>query len=306
MKQLIPLSFFLLVLHLGIGKKGAAQNVGIGTNSPNASAILDLSSTSRGLLLPRLTIHQRNAMQTPVAGMLIWNSTSNQLQIFQGQRWNGVSLTTADPGMITMPSCGGITSVWADKNLDVTSFNDGTPIPHLTGAAWDNATGPAWRHVNDDPANDAIFGKLYNAYAVQGINAIRLAPIGYRVPTIIDVENMMCSGQLPVVSLVETGTVGWNASANIGATNATGLAIRAAGGYYYGAEVGSPNEFFGFKTAAYMYLNDMGLTSAGTPAGYVWTIQSGFTSGNPNPSLLYTIQGCSLRDGYTVRCILNE
>ncbi|WP_416439335.1 FISUMP domain-containing protein [Phnomibacter sp. MR] len=304
MKQLIPLSFFLLVLHLGIGKKGAAQNVGIGTNSPNASAILDLSSTSRGLLLPRLTIHQRNAMQTPVAGMLIWNSTSNQLQIFQGQRWNGVSLTTADPGMITLPSCG-TTAVWADKNLNVTSFNDGTPIPHLTGAAWDNATGPAWRHVNDDPANDSIFGKLYNAYAVQGYNAIRLAPAGYRVPNLNDIQNMMCSA-LPVLSLVDTGTVGWDGVVNIGATNATGLTIRAAGGYYYGNEVGSFNTFFGFKTAAYMYLNDMGLTSAGTPSGVAWFIQLGINSTTGTSQLFLGTNGCSLRDGYTVRCILNE
>ncbi|MBL0153160.1 MAG: hypothetical protein IPP93_06615 [Chitinophagaceae bacterium] len=36
-------------------QKGVSQNVGIGTNSPHASAQLDVSSTSKGVLLPRMT-----------------------------------------------------------------------------------------------------------------------------------------------------------------------------------------------------------------------------------------------------------
>jgi hypothetical protein len=56
------------------------QNVGIGTNTPNGGAILDLTSNSKALLLPRLTTAQRNAISNPVAGMLIYNIDSNRFE----------------------------------------------------------------------------------------------------------------------------------------------------------------------------------------------------------------------------------
>jgi hypothetical protein len=63
-------------------------NVGIGTTSPNASALLDLSSTTGALLLPRMTTDQRNAF-SPIAvdGMLIYNSTLNKLQGHENGGW---------------------------------------------------------------------------------------------------------------------------------------------------------------------------------------------------------------------------
>jgi hypothetical protein len=48
------------------------SQVGIGTNTPISSAILDLTSTSKGFLPPRITAAQLNAISSPVAGLLIW------------------------------------------------------------------------------------------------------------------------------------------------------------------------------------------------------------------------------------------
>lgn len=56
-----------------------AQNVGIGTTTPNASAQLDVTSTSKGVLIPRMTGAQRNAIVSPVAGLLIYQ---NNTEIF--------------------------------------------------------------------------------------------------------------------------------------------------------------------------------------------------------------------------------
>ncbi len=53
-----------------------AQNVGIGTNTPNASAQLEVSSTSKGLLAPRMTQVQRNAIVTPAQGLLVFQTDS--------------------------------------------------------------------------------------------------------------------------------------------------------------------------------------------------------------------------------------
>lgn len=48
--------FFFLVIALNIH---AQNNIGIGTNTPNANAKLDISSTTKGLLIPRMTSAQR-------------------------------------------------------------------------------------------------------------------------------------------------------------------------------------------------------------------------------------------------------
>lgn len=53
---------------------GYAQNIGIGTKTPNASALLDVTSTTKGMLVPRLTQAQRNAIANPATGLLIFQT----------------------------------------------------------------------------------------------------------------------------------------------------------------------------------------------------------------------------------------
>jgi len=54
-----------------------AQSVGIGTNTPDASALLDLSSTTKGLLIPRMTAVQRRAIPTPIPGLLVYQTNAD-------------------------------------------------------------------------------------------------------------------------------------------------------------------------------------------------------------------------------------
>jgi hypothetical protein len=49
-------------------------SVGIGTASPTASALLDVSSTTKGVLIPRMTTTQRNAISSPAIGLQIYNT----------------------------------------------------------------------------------------------------------------------------------------------------------------------------------------------------------------------------------------
>ncbi len=66
--------------------------VGIGTTTPDESALLDLSSTSRGLLLPRLSSTERNLINNGNAteGLMIYNTESKTLEFFDGTNWNKV------------------------------------------------------------------------------------------------------------------------------------------------------------------------------------------------------------------------
>jgi hypothetical protein len=63
-------------------------NIGIGTSAPASSAKLDISSTTQGLLPPRMTTTQRDAISTPAAGLVIYNSTTNKHQGYNGTTWN--------------------------------------------------------------------------------------------------------------------------------------------------------------------------------------------------------------------------
>ncbi|MCT4663600.1 MAG: hypothetical protein N4A45_00025 [Flavobacteriales bacterium] len=58
--------------------------VGIGTTTPHSSAILEISSTSKGFLLPRLTQAQRDALVDPAQGLLIYNTDSKSIEIYTG------------------------------------------------------------------------------------------------------------------------------------------------------------------------------------------------------------------------------
>jgi trimeric autotransporter adhesin len=72
---------FILLL---ISELTAAQNVGIGITTPNASAKLDISSTDHGLLIPRMTSSKINLITSPAKGLLVYDSTLNQLMVNTG------------------------------------------------------------------------------------------------------------------------------------------------------------------------------------------------------------------------------
>jgi hypothetical protein len=72
------LKFLAVLALLSVGFANA--QVGVGTTTPDASAVLDVSSTTRGLLLPRLTTTNRNAITLPATGLVIFNTTSNQVE----------------------------------------------------------------------------------------------------------------------------------------------------------------------------------------------------------------------------------
>ncbi len=69
----------------------SSGRVGIGTTSPNASALLDVTSTTQGLLPPRMTTTQRNAISSPAAGLMIYNTTTNKLNFYNGSAWEAVT-----------------------------------------------------------------------------------------------------------------------------------------------------------------------------------------------------------------------
>jgi hypothetical protein len=83
-KHLLTLVFLLILIGT------YAQNVGIGTTTPNASALLDLNSTTRGLLLPRLNNTQMFGIQNPASGLVVFNTNYNELYHYNGSSWRSI------------------------------------------------------------------------------------------------------------------------------------------------------------------------------------------------------------------------
>ena len=65
--------------------------LGLGTTSPNASSLLDVSSTTKGVLLPRMTTTQVNAISSPANGLTVYNTTLNTLCFYNGTSWQKVT-----------------------------------------------------------------------------------------------------------------------------------------------------------------------------------------------------------------------
>lgn len=81
---------FLIIL---IGQLVAHAQVGINTTSPDPSSILDVTSMSKGMLLPRLTTAQRTAISSPANGLIVYDTDFNSLFYYNSSSW--VSLFTS-------------------------------------------------------------------------------------------------------------------------------------------------------------------------------------------------------------------
>jgi len=71
-----------------VDRPSNSLSVGVNTDSPNASAILDATSTTKGFLPPRMTTTQKNAIASPAAGLVVYDNTTNKLQCYNGSTWN--------------------------------------------------------------------------------------------------------------------------------------------------------------------------------------------------------------------------
>jgi uncharacterized protein (TIGR02145 family) len=126
------------------------------------------------------------------------------------------------------------TQLWTTKNLDVTTYRNGDTIPEITDPiAWTNAglsSIGAWCYYNNDPANNNIYGKLYNWHAVNDSRG--LAPAGYHISTngeLITLGTFLGGDSVAGGKMKSIGTSLWNAP-NTSATNESGFS-GLPGGY---------------------------------------------------------------------------
>ena len=61
--------------------------VGVNASSVDPSAVMQIDDTARGFLPPRMTTTQRAAIGGPAEGLVIYNTTTHKLQVFNGSAW---------------------------------------------------------------------------------------------------------------------------------------------------------------------------------------------------------------------------
>jgi hypothetical protein len=84
-----------------------AVRVGIGTQNPNNNAILELNSSSKGFLPPRMNYIEREAIINPPIGLMIFNTSSKRPNYYNGRKWKNFDETDAVVSLIGSPGYGG-------------------------------------------------------------------------------------------------------------------------------------------------------------------------------------------------------
>ena len=171
---------------------------------------------------------------------------------------------------------------WMAENLRVTTYNDNTLIDQITSAAiWAGLTSGAWCWYDNKSAYDAIYGKLYNWYAV---NTEKLCPDGWHVPNeamLTNLANYLGGFDFAGGKMKTTGTTYWT-TPNTEASNESGF-CGLPGGYR--------TEFGNFDD-----IKDVGIWFINQGGGFAVTYNSKQLLGTPIPA----------RYGASVRCVKNN
>ena len=120
------------------------------------------------------------------------------------------------------------TQVWMTKNLNVSRYRNGDPIPQITDPiVWLTSTTGAWCYYENNTSYGKIYGKLYNWYAVNDPRG--LAPVGWHVPIEAEWSGLVnYLGGASVAGGKMKSITDW-VSPNSGATNSSGFTGLSSG-----------------------------------------------------------------------------
>jgi len=191
-----------------------AQNVSINIDgsAPDASAILDVKSTTKGFAPPRMTQYEMLNIAEPAAGLIVFNTTNKCLYYYDNTTW--VDLQFCDCGHVVDVEGNFYRAVkvgdqcWMAENLKTTKYSDGTSILGVydNGATYLENYGKVytWAAVMGGSASSNL-----NPSGVQGV-----CPDGWHMPSdaeFLELENRICEdfGHTDCNTIFNGTNTGW-------------------------------------------------------------------------------------------------
>lgn len=161
MKNILVLSILLFVLT----KNSFAQSVGIGTQAPHSSSLLEVSSTTKGLLTPRMSTTQRNDIATPAKGLMVFDTDTNTFWYHNGTTWVNMASGGAASDWVTISSDTYLSNLAGRVGIGTSS-----PYAPLTiffpgdgpGLIVKSTTGQNWAAIDIDSDNGDAALRFYN------------------------------------------------------------------------------------------------------------------------------------------------
>ncbi len=279
----LVLFFVSLILLLSVKQISYAQ---IAVNNdgslPNSSAMLDVQSTSQGLLLPRLSSAQRDAIQNPADGLMIFNTDTKILETFGGNTWEDLNgektsgvicgVSTVDFGGISYGTVKYNDRCWLDRNLGATqvatTFDDslGFGYYYQWGRAGDGhqhpangttstiATTPSPGHslfilpsTSPNDWQDPQYVDLWGLHEYMNTPC----PEGWKVPTLIEWNE--------AVSAWTNSTDAFNSLLKLPAgghrSYVDGSFVTSSGAYWTSSTTGSGSKMIFFDNTSISFLN---------------------------------------------------
>ena len=174
---------------------------------------------------------------------------------------------------------------WMSKNLDISTYKNGDPIPLVTDPSeWAALTTGAYCYYNNDQATyAATYGKLYNWYAVNDSRG--LAPEGWHIPNDFEwtiLENCLGGATVAGGAMKEPGTTHWS-TPNTGATNISGFSGLPGGNR------GLTGTFGGIPGTGYWW------SSTETDASNAWYRYLYYFYGDVGRNSYFKLHGFSVR-----------
>ena len=136
------------------------NTVGVNNSAPDASAILDVNSTTKGLLPPRMTTFQRNAIASPAQGLIIFNISTKCFEVWSGASW----ISMCEGACIPAPS---IANAGSDVNSPSLNYTLQGNNPAIGVGTWTIQSGVGGSLSSSSNPNAVLTGVFGNNYTLQ-------------------------------------------------------------------------------------------------------------------------------------------
>ncbi|MDP1621351.1 MAG: fibrobacter succinogenes major paralogous domain-containing protein [Bacteroidales bacterium] len=230
MERVIRVLIITTLLSLCFVQCYAQAGINTDGSTPDPSAGLDVKFINKGFLPPRMSQSGRNAIQNPAAGLIIFNTTTRRIDVFDGTDWYALGketpdLTDYDGNAYPVVRIGN--KQWMARNLRAIHYANGTPIVNAMV-------------YSGDTSDIAAYGLLYNWNAIMHLEASSnlnpsgvqgVCPGGWHLPS--ENEWLELLGYYGGTSaaggpLKEASYFHW-AQPNTGASNVSGLTLQPGG-----------------------------------------------------------------------------